>query len=201
MRIFALFAILLFPLVVSSQEDSKRIDFSDVNHNSNASSIISNSSSNSLIDSVYSYNKDSVKQKRTTIFTNDAGKCYINFSTGIVAGKYNKLVYLAADFGINLGYFVYLDVGLIAHGIFSLDLHINPSLGINLFKKKIFVFAGAGWYNSIAVGSGYNVILRLYYNLSKNVSLGLDSRYARYNDPINQKIDLNSLGLTLSLGL
>lgn len=207
MRIFALFIILLFPLIVSSQVDLNVTEFTENNYNENLipSSFKSDLPPIVLNDSIYLSNKDTIQQKKITSISNDEGRGYVDFATGVISNEYSsRALYVSIDLGINLGFIIsdiaYLDVGgsFYVWDFIGLSAHITPGVGFNLLKKKVFVFAGAGLYLLSFKDPGYNFNLRINYNLSRNVSLGLDSRLSKWT---SERYELNNVHSIYSTGL
>jgi hypothetical protein len=105
---------------------------------------------------------------------------FISLSSGLMFANNENALFGAFDMNINLGFIasiVYLNMG-----IYGINTHTNyfgaqitPGLGFNFFRDKIFTFAGMGYF-IILPYSGYNVALRVNYNLTEQLSLGLDNK-------------------------
>jgi hypothetical protein len=162
-------------------------------------------SASAQIDSL-GFNYKSTKDSLPNIFTMDLKNGdFFGVSTGYVFNIKSKTFSGSLDVNLNFPYInnmLYLNLGISAYTLKegTMSAHFNPGLGLFLKEKKIFLFAGGGYFLN-TMYMGYNIMLRLNYRISKNYFIGLDNKmifYGAYESNPDKSGSAFMLGLTLS---
>jgi hypothetical protein len=150
----------------------------------------------------YSSSKDSLPN----IFTMDLKNGdFFGISTDYVFNLKSKTLSGSLDVNLNFPYInnmLYLNLGISAYTLKegTMSAHFNPGLGAFLKEKKIFMFAGGGYFLN-TMYTGYDIMIRFIYRISKNYYIGLDNKmifYGAFESNPDKSGSAYMLGLNLS---
>ena len=148
----------------------------------------------------------SLLKKKNNEFAKDKKKGdYITFSMGLFPAieedsENNIIPYILTDLNISLFNVIYLNLG--AGGMFtSEDFYILGQVGLgfvyDIIPDKLYTFAGVGLGIMWQLPTSF-IMLRLNSKLSKNLSVGLDTKLFNFTE-ISNDISYNlAIGLNIS---